>query len=239
MTVDIFIPCIIDQFFPQTGMNMVKILEKVGIEVNYNTEQTCCGKIAYNNGFWDEAKAMGEKFIREFSGNRYVVAPTASCTGFVRNYFDQMFYNSALHIEYHQLKRNMFEFTDFLVNIADIKDVGAVFEHVVTYHDSCAALREYKLDKQPRILLNAVRGLELREMADTQSCCGFGDSFALKHESISTSMAKQKVENALQTGAEYIVSTDASCLMQLQSYIDENNIAIKTMHIVDVLASGW
>ncbi len=239
MTVDIFIPCIIDQFFPQTGMNMVKILEKVGIEVNYNTEQTCCGKIAYNNGFWDEAKAMGEKFIREFSGNRYVVAPTASCTGFVRNYFDQMFYNSALHIEYHQLKRNMFEFTDFLVNIADIKDVGAVFEHVVTYHDSCAALREYKLDNQPRILLNAVRGLELREMADTQSCCGFGDSFALKHESISTSMAKQKVENALQTGAEYIVSTDASCLMQLQSYIDENNIAIKTMHIVDVLASGW
>lgn len=239
MTVDIFIPCFIDQVYPETGFNMVKILEKLGVEIHYNKEQTCCGQVAFNSGFWEEAKKIGEKFIRDFPNNRPIVGPSASCAGFVRNYYDEMFYNSALHIEYHQLKKNFYEFTDFVVNVLNITDVGATFNHVVTYHDSCAALREYKLGNQPRQLLSKVRGIELREMNERDTCCGFGGTFAVKHEGISTAMVEQKVQHALDTGAEYIVSTDSSCLMNMQSYIDKHNLPIKTIHIIDLLAQGW
>jgi L-lactate dehydrogenase complex protein LldE len=239
MTVDIFIPCFIDQIYPETGFNMVKILEKLEVEVHYNNQQTCCGQMAFNSGFWEEAKSIGEKFIRDFPNNRYIVGPSASCAGFVRNYYDEMFYNSALHIEYHQLKKNFYEFTDFLVNVLKVTDVGATFEHVITYHDSCAALREYGLTNQPRELLKHVRGLELREMKETHTCCGFGGTFAVKHEPISTAMAEQKVLHAIETGAEYIVSTDSSCLMHQQAYIDKHNLPMKTMHVIDLLAQGW
>jgi len=239
MKVDLFIPCFIDQIYPETGFNMVKILEKLGVEVHYNKQQTCCGQMAFNSGFWEEAKSVGEKFIRDFPNNRYVVGPSASCVGFVRNYYDEMFYNSALHIEYHQLKKNFYEFTDFLVNVLNITDVGATFEHCVTYHDSCASLREYGLTNQPRTLLNQVKGLDLVEMNDNLTCCGFGGTFSVKHEPISTAMAEQKVHDAIGTGAEYIVSTDSSCLMHQQGYIDKHKLPLKTIHIIDVLASGW
>lgn len=239
MTVDIFIPCFIDQVYPETGFNMIKILEKLSVEVNYNKEQTCCGQMAFNSGFWEEAKKIGEKFIRDFPNNRPIVGPSASCAGFVRNYYDEMFYNSALHIEYHQLKKNFYEFTDFVVNVLQITDVGATFNHVVTYHDSCAALREYKLGTQPRQLLSEVRGIEIREMSERHTCCGFGGTFAVKHEAISTAMVEQKVHHALETGAEYIVSTDSSCLMNMKGYIEKQNLPIKTIHIIDLLAQGW
>ncbi|MCX6233981.1 MAG: (Fe-S)-binding protein [Bacteroidetes bacterium] len=239
MEVDIFIPCFIDQIYPSTGMNMVKVLEKLGVKVHYNDNQTCCGQMAFNNGFWDEAKTVGEKFIKDFPNNRYVVGPSASCVGYVRNYFDKLFYNSALHIEYKKLKENIFEFTDFIVNVLDIQDVGATFESVVTYHDSCSALREYGIKEEPRILLQQVRGLELREMRDTDVCCGFGGTFSVKYQAIASAMAEQKVTNALETGAEYIISTDSSCLMHQEGYIRRNNLPIKVLHIADVLASGW
>jgi len=239
MKVDVFIPCFIDQIYPETGMNMVKILEKVGLDVHYNDKQTCCGQMAFNSGYWDEAKAIGEKFIRDFSNDRPIIGPSASCVGFIRNYYDELFYNTALHIEYKALKKNIYEFSDYMVNYLKITDLGATFNHTVTYHDSCAALREYKIKQEPRILLSKVKGLELSEMKDTEVCCGFGGTFSVKNEAISTAMAEQKVKNALETGAEYIVSTDASCLMHQQGFIDKHKLPIKTIHLIDVLASGW
>jgi L-lactate dehydrogenase complex protein LldE len=239
MHADVFIPCFIDQFYPETGYNMVRILEKLGVEVHYNKNQTCCGQIAFNSGFWDEAKAIGEKFIRDFSNNRYVVGPSASCVGMVRNYYDTLFYNTALHNESRQLKKNIFEFSDFVVNVLKAINTGAEFRHVITYHDSCAALREYGIYEEPRLLLKQVKGIELREMEHTGDCCGFGGTFAVKHEAISTAMAEQKVEHALATGAEYIVSTDASCLMHQEAYIKKHKLPLKTIHLIDVLASGW
>jgi L-lactate dehydrogenase complex protein LldE len=239
MIVDIFIPCFIDQFYPSTGMNMVKILEKLNVDVHYNPKQTCCGQMAYNSGYWDEAKAIGEKFINDFPNDRPIVGPSASCAGFVKNYYHVLFHNSSLHNEYKQLKKNLYEFTDFVVNVLKFEDIGATFEHKVTYHDSCAALREYKLGNEPRILLRKVRGLELIEMKNTHECCGFGGTFSIKHEPISTAMAQQKVENALATGAEYIVSTDSSCLMHMEGYIKKHNLPIRTIHLIDVLAAGW
>jgi len=239
MVVDIFIPCFIDQLYPDTGMNMVRILEKLGVDVHYNGNQTCCGQMAFNSGFWDEAKKMGEKFLKDFSNDRPVIGPSASCIGYIRNYYPWLFHNTAYHLEYKQLKKNIYEFTDFLVNVLNVEDIGATFEHPVTFHDSCAALREYGLKDEPRRLLAKVKGLELREMKDNEVCCGFGGTFAVKFEPISTAMAEQKINRALETGAEYIVSTDSSCLLHQQAYIDKHNLPIKTIHIIDVLASGW
>ncbi len=238
MEVDIFIPCFIDQVYPQTGFNMVKVLEKAGVKVHYNTNQTCCGQFAFNSGYWDEAKKLGTKFIKDFSNNRPIVGPSASCIDYIKNFYDELFYNSAYHNDYKQLQRNIFEITDFLVNVLKIDDFGSVFEHKVTYHDSCAALREYGLQNEPRQLLKNVKGLELVEMKDTDVCCGFGGTFSVKFEPISTAMAQQKVQNALDTGAEYIVSTDSSCLMHQYGYIKKHNLPIQIAHIVDVLASG-
>lgn len=239
MLVDIFIPCFIDQIYPQTGMNMIKILEKLGVDVHYNGNQTCCGQMAFNSGFWDEAKEMGEKFIKDFPNDRPIISPSASCAGMVRNYYPWLFHNTALHYEYKQLKKNLYEFSEFVVNFLKVENTGAEFNHIVTYHDSCAALRECGIKEQPRRLLKNVKGLELREMKENEVCCGFGGTFSVKFEPISTAMAEQKVKNALETGAEYIVSTDSSCLMNQQAYIDKHHLPIKTIHLIDVLASGW
>jgi L-lactate dehydrogenase complex protein LldE len=239
MIVDLFIPCFVDQVYPQIGMNMVKIFEKLNVQVNYNTEQTCCGQMAFNSGFWNEAKAMGEKFINDFSGNRYIVAPSASCVGMVRNYYPELFNNTSLHNHFKQIQKNIFEFTDFLVTVLKVDDLGAEFNSIITYHDACAALREYGIKDQPRILLSKVKGLQLNEMFGNDICCGFGGTFSVKFEQISTAMGEQKVENAINSGAEYIVSTEASCLMHLEGYIKKQKLPIKTMHIVDILASGW
>lgn len=217
---------------------MVKILEKAGAKVHYNPNQTCCGQFAFNSGYWDEAKKLGTKFINDFSNNRPIVGPSASCIGYVRNYFDELFYNSSQHNEYKLLQRNIFEITDFLVNVLKVTDFGSVFEHKVTYHDSCAALREYGLKNEARKLLKKVKGLELIEMEETQTCCGFGGTFSVKYEGISSAMAEQKVHHALDTGAEYIVSTDSSCLMHQDGYIKKHKLPLKVAHVVDVLASG-
>ncbi|HET6245025.1 MAG: (Fe-S)-binding protein [Bacteroidetes bacterium] len=238
MIVDIFIPCFMDQIYPGTALNMVKILEHVGCKVNYNVEQTCCGQPAFNAGYWDHCKEVGEKFIKEFPEDRYIITPSASCAGMVKNYYGEMFHNSSLHNEYKQVKKNLFEFSDFLVNILKITDLGAKLDGIATYHDSCAALREYGIKREPRVLLEKVKGLELIEMHDVETCCGFGGTFAAKFESISIGMAQQKVDNAVATGAKYIVSTDMSCLMHLDTYLQKENHQIKIMHLVDVLASG-
>ncbi len=238
MNVQLFIPCFVDQLYPQTAFNMVKVLEKAGCTVQYNTNQTCCGQPAFNAGFWDEAKEVCGKFIKDFSGADYIVTPSASCTGFVKNYYPKLFDNSSVHNEVKDLQKRIFEFSDFMVNVLKIEDVGASLTGKATYHDSCAALRECKIKQEPRRLLSHVKGLELAEMNDVETCCGFGGTFAVKFESISIGMADQKVTNALATGAQYIISTDISCLMHIEGYIRHKGIDLKTMHIADVLASG-
>jgi len=239
MNVQIFIPCFVDQLYPQTAFNMVKVLEKACCDVEYNTNQTCCGQPAFNAGFWEDAKQVASKFIKDFEGTDYIVAPSASCVGFVRNYYNTLFENSSLHNNVKDLSKRIYEFTEFLTDVLRIDNYGAVLDAKATYHDSCAALRECKIKEGPRKLLGKVKGLELIEMADNETCCGFGGSFAVKFESISIAMADQKVNHALNTGAEYIISTDLSCLMHLDGYITKKELPIKTMHIADVLASGW
>jgi L-lactate dehydrogenase complex protein LldE len=239
MNVQLFIPCFVDQLYPETALNMVKVLEKSGCKVTYNTNQTCCGQPAFNAGFQDECKEVASKFLKDFSGVDYVIAPSASCTGFVRNYYGKIFDNSSVHNEVKELQKRSYEFSEFLVDVLQIESVGAKLEGKATYHDSCAALRECKIKEAPRKLLKNVEGLELVEMNDVETCCGFGGTFAVKFEPISIAMADQKVNNALATGAQYMISTDLSCLMHLQGYIQQKGYAIRTLHIADVLANGW
>lgn len=239
MNVQIFIPCFVDQLYPQTAFNMIKVLEKAGCTVSYNANQTCCGQPAFNAGFWNEAKSVCTKFIKDFSGSDYIVAPSASCVGFVRNYYSKLFENSSLHHEVVNTSKRIFEFSEFLIEILKVDNVGATLNGKATYHDSCAGLRECKIKEEPRRLLANVKGLELAEMNDVETCCGFGGTFAVKFEAISMGMGEQKVENALATGAEYLISTDHSCLMHLQGYIKQKGYNLKTMHLADVLASGW
>ncbi len=215
------------------------MLEKAGCTVSYNTNQTCCGQPAFNAGYWDEAKAVCSKFIKDFSGSDIIVAPSASCAGFVRNYYGKLFENSSVHNEVKDLGKRIFEFSEFMVNVLHVEDVGASLNGKATYHDSCAGLRECRIKEEPRKLLNKVKGLSITEMNDVETCCGFGGTFAVKFEPISIGMGEQKVENALATGAEYLISTDLSCLMHLQGYIDHKGYSMKTMHIADVLASGY
>jgi L-lactate dehydrogenase complex protein LldE len=217
---------------------MIRVLEKAGCKVTYNTAQTCCGQPAFNAGFWEEAKPVCSKFIRDFPGEEYIVAPSASCVGFVRNYYDKLFDNSSVHHEMIGLQRRVFEFSEFLVNVLHMEDFGAVLNGKATYHDSCAGLRECGIKQEPRRLLANVKGLELVEMQDVETCCGFGGTFAVKFEAISVAMAEQKVEHALATGAEYLISTDLSCLMHLQGYINQKGYNLKTMHLADVLAAS-
>jgi L-lactate dehydrogenase complex protein LldE len=239
MNVQIFIPCFVDQLYPDTAFNMIKVLEKAGCTVSYNTSQTCCGQPAFNAGFWDESKSVCTKFLKDFSGTDYIVSPSASCSGFVRNYYGKLFENSSLHHEVTDVGNRLFEFSEFMVKVLKKENVGAMLNGKATYHDSCAGLRECKIKTEPRKLLSNVKGLELTEMNDVETCCGFGGTFAVKFEPISIGMAEQKVENALATNAEYIISTDISCLMHIQGYINHKGYSIKTMHLADVLASGW
>jgi L-lactate dehydrogenase complex protein LldE len=239
MKVQLFIPCFVDQLYPTTAFNMVKVLEKVGCTVGYNTNQTCCGQPAFNAGFCNESKAVVEKFLKDFDNTDYVVAPSASCVGFIRNYYPTLFEDSATISKIKELADRTFEFSEFLTDVLKIENVGASLNAKATYHDSCAALRECKIKDGPRRLLSHVKGLELIEMNDVETCCGFGGTFAVKFDGISTAMADQKVNNAMATGAECIISTDCSCMMQISGVIKNKNLPLQTLHLADVLAMGW
>ncbi len=240
MKVQLFIPCFVDQLYPQTAFNMIKVLEKAGCSVEYNSNQTCCGQPAFNAGFKREARDVAHKFIDDFNKTSdYIVGPSASCVGFVKNYYPDLIDEEKSVDKVCSVTKRIFEFSYFLTDVLKSVDFNAQLNAKVTYHDSCAALRECGIKEGPRKLLNNVKGLELIEMKDNETCCGFGGTFSVKFGEISTAMADQKINNALATGAEYIISTDLSCLMQIDGVIKKNNIPLKTMHLADLLASGW
>jgi L-lactate dehydrogenase complex protein LldE len=239
MQVQLFVPCFIDQLYPTVAFNMVKVLEKAGCRVTYNANQTCCGQPAFNAGFWGEAKEVCTKFLQDFSGDNYVVAPSASCIGFIKNYYKKLFTNTEERAMAEDLAHRCYEFSDFMVNVLNITNVGAKLAVKATYHDSCAALRECNIKTEPRQLLQHVEGLELVEMNDNETCCGFGGTFAVKFEPISIAMADQKINNAIATAATHLISTDMSCLMHIDGCAKHQQKNLQVMHLADVLASGW
>ena len=240
MIIDLFVSCVIDQFYPMTAMNTLKLLKAAGVEVEYNPEQTCCGKFAFNSGYVEEARNLAEKFINDINNGRPIVGISASCVGFIKTRYKEIFHNSSFHLKCNQLVGNIYEITDFLVNEINKDYFEAVFPHRCAYLDSCSALRELGLKNEARQLLSKVNGLELVELKHPEICCGMGKGlFAVQHEAISSSMADQKLKDAIDTGAEYLITNDASCLMHLNSYAKKQGLPIEVIHIVDVLTSGW
>ena len=216
----------------------IKILEKVGCGVNYNPEQTCCGQPAFNAGLHDTCKEVGEKFIKDFSGENYIVVPSASCVGMVKNYFPEFFVNSLLHHEYSRIRKNIFELSDFLVNVLKVTNIGGRLDGKAVLHQSCAALREIKKTEEAKILLTNVRGLQLIEIKNAEDCCGFGGTFSIKNSAIASGMGMDKLNALKEVNADYFISTDSSCLMHLSSLARKNQLKIKFLHLAEALANN-
>ena len=232
-----FVTCLIDQFFPQVGESVVKILRRLGVEVTFNPAQICCGQPAFNTGYWDEARMVASKVLNLFDDADYVVCPSGSCTSMVRAYYPELFAaDPAALRKCLQLRDRFFEFSEFLVNVLKVEDVGASFPHRVTYHDSCHLLRELGVEQQPRKLLSKVRGIDFVEMEGYKVCCGFGGTFAVKFPEVSAAMGQDKLGFATHTNAEYLVANDSGCLMHLAGMIHRQGLPLKTIHLAEVLA---
>jgi L-lactate dehydrogenase complex protein LldE len=232
--VSLFVTCVVDQVFPQVGIAMAEVLERAGCEVEFREAQTCCAQPAFNSGYRDEARSVAEHFLTTFQGAEYIVVPSGSCCSMISHHFAELFPGDK---RVHDLEPRVFEFSQFLTDVLKIEDVGASFNGMVTYHDSCHALRELKIKDGPRKLLQNVRGLQLVEMEPAEECCGFGGTFSVKFPEISGSMARTKIDAIERTGAGTVVSIDSSCLMQLQGALRRAGSKIRTMHLAEILAA--
>jgi L-lactate dehydrogenase complex protein LldE len=217
---------------------MADVLERIGYKVDFPQDQTCCGQPAYNSGYRAEARQVAHHFLKVFRDAECIVVPSGSCTSMITHHFADLFKKEpeALRAT-HELEPRVWEFSRFLLEVAKVEDVGARFSEVVTYHDSCHALRELKIKDGPRRLLANVKGLELREMDFAEECCGFGGTFSVKFPGVSGGMAGAKLESIRRTGATSVVSIDSSCLMQLQGALSRAGWPVKTVHLAEVLAS--
>lgn len=236
--VAIFVTCIVDQLFPNAGMAMVDVLEQLGYEVEFRPAQTCCAQPAFNSGFHDQARPVAEHFLDVFSDAETIIVPSGSCTSMIKHHYAELFANDPKNLaRVDSIVPRVWEFSQFLLNSADLDKLSPRFPHKVTYHDSCHALRELKLKDAPRLLLKRVQDLELVEMEAAEECCGFGGTFSVKFAQISGAMARTKVDSILQTGATHVVSLDSSCLMQLRGALSRGGHNIETVHLAEVLAS--
>ncbi len=224
MRVSLFVTCFNDTLFPQTGRATVRLLERLGCEVGFPWEQTCCGQMHMNSGYAREGAALARRFGRVFAGAEVVVTPSASCAGMLR----------------HQLADAegppVYELSEFLVDVLRVEDVGAYFPHRVTFHPTCHALRELGVGDRPYRLLRAVRGIDLVELPEARECCGFGGTFAVKNAEVSAALLADKVRGVLDTGAEVVCAADNSCLMHIGGGLSRQRTGVRTMHLAEVLA---
>jgi L-lactate dehydrogenase complex protein LldE len=235
--VALFIPCFVDQLQPQVAVDMVRVLRRIGAEVSFPQEQTCCGQPAFNAGFWNDAIPLAERWVRVFGSAEAIVCPSGSCTTMVRCFYPELLKDSPLRADAEELGKRLFEFSEFVVQVAKVTDVGASFPHRVVFHDSCHALRELHIKEGPRELLRKVRGLELVEMKYSEECCGFGGAFAVKMADISGAMGETKANNIEAAGAEYVTALDPSCLMQIEGVLRRQNAQTRTIHLASILAA--
>jgi len=239
MKASLFITCLVDQFFPEVGMSVVTVLRKLGVEVDFPAEQTCCGQPAFNSGFSAEARDLAKRFIRIFENSEYVVAPSGSCTSMVRVFYPELFKDDPdWHKRAESLASRTYEFTEFLVNVLKVEDVGAVHRGKVALHQSCHLLRELNVRTEPQRLLRAVKGIELVELERSDACCGFGGLFSIKYPHISGGILQDKIDCIEKSGADVVVASDVGCLMHIGGGLSRQCSQTKTLHIAELLAKG-
>lgn len=238
MRITLFAPCFVDACYPGVAMAVARILERLGHEVVFDERLTCCGQPGFNSGYWDEARPIAAAVLRVLRDAECVVIPSGSCGAMIKVFYPQLFAGRPEEDDARALAARAREFASFLVNELGVTDLGARFEARAVYHDGCHGLRELGCKTEPRALLRHVRGLELVEMTEAETCCGFGGTFAAKFPSISTAMGEVKCASAIEAKAEYIISADSSCLMHLQGLIDRQKLPLKTIHLAEVLDAG-
>ena len=237
-TVTLFVQCLVDSLYPDAAEAMVSVLEQQGLNVEFPQDQTCCGQPAFNSGYRKEARAAALRFIDIFSAAEVIVCPSGSCVHMVKHHYPELFKeDDDLLNKARSIAAKTFEFTEFLVDYLGVEDVGSTFAQKVTYHDSCHLHRGLGISSQPRTLLKNVTGLELIEMDESDSCCGFGGTFSVNYPEISTAMVDEKIENILASGAKVVTGCDASCLMNIQGRLSRRGEQVKVMHIAEILAA--
>jgi L-lactate dehydrogenase complex protein LldE len=239
LKVSLFITCLVDNFFPNVGEAMVRILHHYGVDVDLPESQTCCGQPAFNSGYVKEARAAAKTLLDAFDGADYVVSPSGSCTGMIHHYFPQLFQDHPIDsARARALVDKTFELSQFLVNILNVTDVGARFPHTVTYHPSCHGLRLLGVKDEPLQLLSHVQDLRLVPLTGANDCCGFGGTFAVKMHDISTAMVSEKADRVVESGAEVLVGTDAGCLMNIGGRLRKQGQPVRVMHLAELLWEG-
>ena len=235
--VGLFVTCLADLFRPSVGFAAVKLLEDAGCAVGVPAAQTCCGQPAYNSGDSGDARAIARRTIEAFESFDHVVAPSGSCAGMLREHYPRLFPTGAdWRARARSLADRTHELTSFLADVLGVRDVGARFEAHATYHDSCSGLREMKVRDQPRTLLASVGGLELTEMRDSGTCCGFGGTFCVKYPEISTRLVDEKCGNVRETGAEVLLGGDLGCLLNIAGRLTRQSHPVRVFHVAEVLA---
>ena len=239
MRVSLFVTCLTDTVAPETGIAVVRVLERLGHEVVFRRDQTCCGQMHLNTGYRDDARTLARRFVEIFRDDDVVVAPSASCVGTVREFYPALLADDPqLAREIETLAPRVLELSELLVGLLGVIDVGASFPHRTTYHPTCHSLRVLRVGDAPYRLLAAVRGLELVDLPAASECCGFGGTFAVKNADTSSAILADKVGSILDTRAEVCTSLDNSCLMQIGGALSRLRSGVRTAHLAEVLATG-
>ena len=235
--VALFVTCLVDLFRPSVGFAAVKLMQDAGCTVEVPEAQTCCGQPAYNSGDRKDTIAIARQVIAAFEGFDYVVAPSGSCAGMISKHYPELLADDPDWVERASaLGARTHELISFLTDVLEIKAVDAAFEGTVTYHDSCSGLRELGIHAQPRSLLDGVEGLHLRELEDSNVCCGFGGTFCVKYPDISNNMVSNKMDKIVATGAETLLAGDMGCLMNMAGKLQRDGANVRVRHVAEVLA---
>ena len=238
-TVSFFVPCLVDALYPEVGRAVFTVLENLGLEVDCPLDQTCCGQMAFNAGYRAQARRPAKRFITLFEEAEIIVCPSGSCTAMVKHHYPLLLQADPVwHKRARDVAAKTFEFTQFLVDILGLTDLGARCACRATYHDSCHLNRHLGISRRPRLLLQAVQDLTLVEMEDSDRCCGFGGTFSLKYPDISLAILQDKIDAILTTGADIVVGCDMGCLMNIQGRLNRLGSNVQVKHIAQVLAHG-
>jgi len=239
MKVSLFITCLSDAIYPRVGEAMVRLLSSYGVKVEFPEVQTCCGQPALNSGYWDAARASAKTLIQAFEDSDFVVSPSGSCTGAIHHYYPTLFKDDPVMLQKVQdLIAKTYEFSQFLVHVLGVTDLGAHFPQKVTYHPSCHGTRLLGIKEEPLTLLRNVQGLELVPLPSAEDCCGFGGTFAVKMAEISGAMVAEKVDHVLETEAEVLVGMDMGCLMNIGGHLHHRGKPVRVMHLAELLYEG-
>ena len=235
--VNLFVTCLVDQFAPSVGKSVVNVLEANGIEVEFPPDQTCCGQPAFNSGFRNDARPVAARFLDIFEATEGpIICPSGSCAAMVRNFYRDLFRDQPDDLKRaERLSKRIYEFTEFIVDVLGIKDLGLQTNIDATYHRCCHLLRELHVDEQPASLLENVQGLDLRRMERDEVCCGFGGMFSVKMSDISTAMLDEKLDNVLETGASTLIAGDTGCIMHMQGGLRRRGSDVQVVHIAELL----